>query len=197
MFKIEYDNKDFIAVMRSLASICAELVLEMNDEGVKIRNVSANTEVAVTIDMDKDDHKAYEYDGKNSTFITVPYGEFLKSMKKIKVPLEFTESGKSAVLFKSGKVKYELKLLDEDPDIYANHDIITKKFVKDNRTHIKIGSADIISLVDQLGIADAMNIKIENKVAHFESLSGNLTAGYEIDVDVPDTFVWETAFSMV
>ena len=197
MFKIEYDNKDFIAIMRSLASICAELVLEINDEGAKIRNVSANTEVAVTVDMDKDDHKAFEYDGKNSTFMTIPYGEYLKSMKKIKVPVNFTESGKSAVIFQSGKVKYVLQLLDEDPDIYANHDIITKKFVKDKRTHIKLSSADVISLVDQLSIADAMNIKIENKTIFFESLTGNLTAGYEFEVDVPDTFKWETAFSMV
>ena len=87
--------------------------------------------------------------------------------------------------------------MDEDPDIYANHDIITKKFVKDKRTHIKLSSADVISLVDQLSIADAMNIKIENKTIFFESLTGNLTAGYEFEVDVPDTFKWETAFSMV
>jgi len=197
MFTIEYDNKDFIAIMRSLSSICAELVLEINDEGVKIRNVSANTEVAVTIDMDKDDHKEFKYEGKNSTFITVPFGEFLKSMKKIKVPLEFVESGKSAVIFKSGRVKYELKLLDEDADVYANHGIITKKFKKDNRTHIKISSADIMALVDQLSIADAMSVKIENKIMHFESLSGNLTAGYEIDVEVDDKFEWNSAFSMV
>jgi len=32
MFTITYDNKDFIAIMRSLSTICAELVLEINDE---------------------------------------------------------------------------------------------------------------------------------------------------------------------
>lgn len=197
MFSITYDNKDFIRIMESLATICAELTLEINDEGAKIRNISANTEVAITIDMDKDDHKEFEYKGKNSTFMTIPFGEFLKAMKKIKVPIIFTEDSKSEVLFKSGKVKYLLKLLDEDADVYANHDTIMKKYTKDNSTLVKVLSGDMMGIADQLGFADGMSVKIENKKMYFESLSGNLTAGYEIDVEVPDKFEWTSAFSMV
>jgi len=141
--------------------------------------------------------KDHEYDGKNSTFLTVPFGEFLKAMKKVKVPVTFTESGTSAVLFKSGKIKYELKLLDEDADVYTNHDTIMKKFTKANTTLVTVTSGDMMALVDQLDFASGMSLKIKDKKLYFESLSGNLTGGYEIDIDVPDTFEWESAFSMV
>jgi len=196
MFKIEYDNKDFIRIMQSLSTICGELTLEINDEGVKIRNISANTEVAVTFDMDKDDHKEFEYEGKNATFMTIPFGEFLKAMKKFKVPISFTESGTKGVVFKSGKTKHELTLLDEDADIYANHTTIMKNFTKDNSTLLKILSADMMAAVDQLHFAKGITLRIDNKKLYFEGLSGNLSTGYEIDMEVPDKFEWTAPFNM-
>ena len=196
MFEIQLDVKDFLLVIESISKVFLELPIEVNDEGFRVRNVSNNKEAAITINADKEDMKEFKYDNKNPVFMTLPFGEFLDAIKKIKTPISIGEEGKAQLYIKGDKITYKIDKRVDDPDLYTNHDAITKLHNKVDAEELVINSGDFINAVDSLYFsASGVKMRVNEKKLTFESLKGGLTGIYEIDVDVDKDFKWEGAYN--
>lgn len=197
MFKIELDNKEFLALIESTSKVFLELPLEITSEGFKIRNISGNKEVAITMTFDKEDVKSFEYTNKNDLQLTLPFGEFLDAIKKIKVPISIEEDGKSKVVIKGNKISFKIERKKNDPDLYSIHESVRKLHPKSERIGFSINSGDFISAVDLLSFSSGgIKLSIANKILTFESLKGSLTGNYVIEnIDLPDDFTWSCSFN--
>ena len=201
MFKINLDDKSFVAVLRNIANIFLELPIEVSDEGFMVKNISKSKEVGITLDFSKKDMESFEYDNKNPVKFMLPYGEFLDATKKIYVPLEIGETGKSKIHFKSGNASFtidKLADLDEERALYKLHDGIMAKHSKDNTIPLIIDSSDFMFAVDQLSFTSGgITMTIKDGQLTFESLKGSLSGKYTIDVDVEDGLEWTCSFNTV
>lgn len=198
MFKIELDVKDFIKMKEMISQVFIDLPIEVHAEGYRIRNISQTKEVVITMDFDKKDMKSFEFDNKNNVFFNIPFGEFLDAVKKIKTPLEIGEEGMAKIQIKSDKIVYSLDKQDTDKDLYTNHDSFVKKYTKTNRTKVVIGRGDFTEAIEQLHFTNSgIFMEIENKKLILSGMKGNLSAKYEIDVDVDNKFIWQGSFNSI
>lgn len=199
MFEIKLDTKDFIHVLRNIANIFLELPIEVSDDGFRVKNISKSKEVAITLDFDKKDMESFKYDNKNPAKFMLPYGEFLDATKKIYLPLEIGEIGQSKISLKSGQMSFTIDKLapsDDERDMYKLHDTIIATHTKKDTTLLLVNSSDFMFAVDQLSFTSGgIKMTIENGQLIFESLKGSLTGKYTVDVNVEDSFEWESSFN--
>lgn len=197
MWKVELDTKDFIKIKESISKVFMTLPVELSKDGYKIENLSQTKEVAISIDFNSQDMKAYEFDNKNNVRFALPFAEFLDAIKKIRVPLEIGEEGTAKVYIKSDKVTFVLdKQSDLDVDLKKNYDGIVKAHSKDGTTQLIIDQGDFIDAVDQLSFSSGgVTMTVANKKLSFESLKGSLAGKYEVDVDVKKNFEWTGSFN--
>lgn len=198
MFKIEYENMNFINIMKYLSDAFVELPIVIDNKGLSIVASSQGAGAVVSISMGKDDHKSFSYDNKKPTSFVLPFGEFMNVTNKITAPVEFSDDGVK-IGIKSGKAKFLVdKLADADIQaIITTCETIKKNRSKTGATEVIINASDIAGLISLLEKISGNGIKFvaENGKMHAESAKQLAIGSYEFDTVVDKKFTWTGVIS--
>jgi hypothetical protein len=196
MFKMVYENKDFMKIKEDISKVFSDLPIEIDAKGYRIKNISQTKEVAITVDFAKADIKEFDFNSKVPITFVLPLQEVLDSLKKIKYPIDFGEEGTDQVYIKSGKVTFKINKVQADPDAAQLYEQIIKAHPKIGMTKVVIPNTFFIDAIDLLSFSSGgVVMTIKNKQLTLESLKGQLTANYVVDVDVPTDFEWTGSFN--
>ena len=197
MYKIDFDTKDYIRIMESLSKCFSSLLIEINKDGLVLKNVGNNADISITVTISEKDIKEFEFDNKSSVFITLPFHEFSQATKKIKLPIIMEESGKSKIRLRSGSARFDITKENEDPDLYNMHSKIVKDHTSKGAHEIALSSGDFIEAISYLEFTKSdVKFMVEKKMLKMVSEMGSLEGEFEFETDVDDELAWEDSFNI-